>query len=853
MKNHSTVSSQVPYEKLTERETEILALIADGSSNREIAEALFIAHSTVRWYIRQIYNKMGVETRDQAIKLAVKMGLKPSKIETTSVIEHILPAQTNAFIGREHELGELTELITDPNLRLITILAPGGMGKTRLVLELAERINSPPLHITDEQSGSVKLLDGVIFVPLAALPASDLIIPTIAARSGYQFQQDGREPKQQLLDYFRNKRMLLILDNIEHLLDGAGIVSEILENAIGIQIVVTSRERLNLNAETVYTIAGMEFPDWSPDDVLECDTMKLFLQSAKRAKSGFILEINDINYLASICKLVDGMPLAIELAAAWVEMLSLDEIANEITQNLDFLSTNMRDIPQRQHSIRAVFEYSWKRLSVAEQNVLMKLAVFQGGCTREATEVVAGADLFLLQALINKSLMHHNSDGRYEMHGLLRQYAEERLQAIGEAIDARTIHSEYYADLLHQLKHQLRGKRQSETLSIIGQDIENIRVGWYQAVEHQMIDVIEQYLDSLYYFYDIRSRMNEGLEIFSLAIKPLAQNKPTGKRLMLLGKVLARQGSLAHRLGNYRQATQLLDASLKILKRIDMREEVAFVLNNLADVARAAGQYQDATQLCKESLTIFQELGDEWSIAGTLNNLGVSAHISEAVLEAEQYYRESLGISIRLDDQHGVAISFINLGALAHDLENYEEAQQHYKESLALSKQLGDQYGIAASLINLGRTAFMLDAYAEGKQYCEESLKLYRQLGNVWGIAASLINLGDILCNLGDLQEARRNFHEALTTALEIHARPLVVEIVVGMADILAREGKSEVALSLLIPTTQHPMIDLEIRKRADSLCSNLISELPKKIVASLRESRQSESLEAVAKQIFGL
>ncbi len=854
MEESNAGSGNLPYEPLTERELNILAHITNGLSNRQIAETLFLAHSTIRWYIRQIYSKLGVETREEAVEAAFEMGLGAAKIENPPVTRYNFPLQVDTFIGRERELQELMELVANPNVRLITILAPGGMGKTRLALKLAESIVFP-LQIGEHVTQEVPIFpDGVFLVPLESISTPDLTVPIIAENCDYRFQKDGREPKQQLLDYLQEKRLLLILDNVEHLLEGEAIVSELLEAAPNLQIIVTSRERLNLKSETLYVINGMDFQDWEkPEEALKCDTAKLFLQSAKRAKPSFTVEPAQIDQLMSICQLVDGMPLAIELAAAWVDVLSLQEIISEITTNLDFLSTNMRDIPSRHHSIRAVFEYAWKRLSVTEQHALMKLSVFRGGCTREAAKEVAGANLLLLRALVNKSLIRCTTNGRYDLHALLRQFAEERLEAAGEMPLTQMMHSRHYADILYGLNAHLRGAGQAAALDTIESDLENIRAGWQQAIDHQLIDVMARYLESLYYYFDMRSRANEGVTLFSQAVELLRQVEPKGENLLLLGQALARQGSLTQRLGHYREAAQLLESSLIILQAVDKREEIAFVLNNLADVARASGQYHLAQQLCEDSLAIFRELGDEWSMSGTLNNLGVVMYFLELFAEADTYYRESLALSTRLGDKHGVAISLINLGTIAHDQEQYSEAQRYYHESLTLCAQLDDQHGIAASINNLGRTAFMQGDYAEAKQYCEECLALYRSYGDYWGTAAALINLGDIVCALGDLRSARRCFHEALRTIYAIQAVPLMVEAMVGMVELLIREEKSAQALTLLIPVIQNPPRDREIRSRAEKLWAKLKADLPADQVTSIQRNYQPQPIETVAQQIFGL
>jgi non-specific serine/threonine protein kinase len=318
--------------------------------------------------------------------------------------KHNLPVQATPFVGREHELAELSKLLSNPAVRLVTILAPGGMGKTRLALAAAEQwLNSTSVGANRRFAPTTLSLfaNGVYFVALAPLTSPDFMVSTIAEAVGFQFYPGG-EPQQQLLDFFREKHLLLIMDNFEHVLDGAAIVGDILAYALGVKIIATSRERLNLGGETPFALSGMDFPDWeTPQDALDYAAVKLFVQSAKRAQPGFELRDADLTYLARICRLVAGMPLAIVLAAAWVELLSLREIAVEIDKSLDFLATERRDIPERQRSIQGVLEYAWNRLSAAERSAFMKLSAFRGGFTREAAEQVAGANLRVLMALVN--------------------------------------------------------------------------------------------------------------------------------------------------------------------------------------------------------------------------------------------------------------------------------------------------------------------------------------------------------------------------------------------------------------------------------------------------------------------
>ncbi len=292
-------------------------------------------------------------------------------------------------------MAALEDLITDPEARLVTIVGPGGMGKTRLSLAIAE-----------QYLGEDYFPNGVFFIALAPLRSTEHIVPTMADAFDFQLEGGGpgtRSPRQQILDYLRSKRMLLVLDNFEHLLAGVDLVSDILGAAPEVKILVTSRERLHLRPEQLFPIQGLEFPDWeTPEDAANYTAIRLFIQSAQRVRPDFALRADDLTYLTRICRLVDGMPLGVELAAAWVDLLSLADIAAEIRQSLDFLETDLHDVPARHRSIRAIFDTSWGRLSQREQAAMAQLSVFRGGFTRPAAQQVAGANLRTLATPANR-------------------------------------------------------------------------------------------------------------------------------------------------------------------------------------------------------------------------------------------------------------------------------------------------------------------------------------------------------------------------------------------------------------------------------------------------------------------
>jgi predicted ATPase len=424
--------------------------------------------------------------------------------------------------------------------RLVTIVGPGGMGKTRLALAWAEN----QVHFQNGRAnGSTAhpYKHGINFLNLAPLEKADLIIPTLANSLNFPLQKSSdretRTPRQQILDYLCQKQMLLLFDNFEHLLDGADLIVDILESTQNVKILVTSRERLNLREEQIYPIQGLEFPDWeTPQDAAEYTAVQLFLQSARRNLPDFTLTGgDDLTYLARICRLVVGMPLAIELAAAWVEMLSLEAIAAEIQQGLDILETELRDVPPRQRSIRATIDYSWQKLTDSEKEIFIKLSVFRGGFTREAAQAVAGANLRQLAHLQNKSLIQVDRSGhRFQLHELLRQYAAEKLNReveINEAINGR--HAHYYAQLLIDQEPRLFGPNEEEALNQLELERDNIDIAWQWLVDHQEIDPLLEAINALFFYYDLRVRVQDGLARSQQLINWCSDTADPKKKLLL--------------------------------------------------------------------------------------------------------------------------------------------------------------------------------------------------------------------------------------------------------------------------------------------------------------------------------
>ncbi|UCC64798.1 MAG: tetratricopeptide repeat protein, partial [Anaerolineae bacterium] len=655
-----------------------------------------------------------------------------------------LPPQPTPFIGREEELAELDDLIADPDLRLVTIAGPGGMGKTRLAIAAAER----QLEATED--GAPRFPQGAFFVPLAALSSTEYIVPAVAEALSFPLRgEEGetRAPKEQVLDYLREKQLLLVMDNFEHLLDGADLVTDILQEAPDVQVLVTSRERLLLREEQMYPIRGLEFPDWeTPEDAAEYTAARLFLQSARRVRPDFELVADDPTYLTRICRLVEGMPLAVELAAAWVDTLSLADIAAEIQRSLDFLETEWRDVPARHRSIRAVFDTSWQQMDQMEQAVFPQLSVFRGGFSREAAEQIgtthdgSPASLRLLLRLTNKSLLQYDrTRDRYDIHELLRQCGAEKLAASPEAEAAvRDRHSAYFCAALQRWEADLKGSRTQEALDEIDADIDNMRAAWEWAARQGQVSQLDQAMDGLCLFYWQRYRPLEGIAACQLAAEVLAQADPTATAPDDSGRVLARglawQGFFYAWLGNKGLAEPLLRQSLDLLDSpalgdCDTRRERAFLLWAMGYAAMP--DREQVRRVWERSASLYRALGDQWWAATVLGwwGRGITWFLGDPETAREKY-EESLALFQSLGHRRGITEILLRLGELARETCDYDEAQRTFEEGLALSRAQGDLWSEALSLAEIGWLALFQGQFEDGLDSLQRAVKVRQQIGD---------------------------------------------------------------------------------------------------------------------------
>ncbi|GIK38497.1 MAG: transcriptional activator [Chloroflexota bacterium] len=822
---------------------------------------------------------------------------------SSPVALHQVPTPSTPFIGREEELAQIAAHLNDPAVRLLTLVGPGGIGKTRLAIQSTWQAT---------QADTGLFADGVYFIPLDSLSSAEFLVATLADALNFSFYS-GANPANQLLDYLREKRLLLVLDNFEHLLAGAGLLSDILQQAPQAKILAVSRERLNLQEEYLLPIQGLKVPEPQPKlswqqakvPALEAySAVQLFLQRAQTVNPGYVLSEAETPCVVHVCRLTEGTPLAIELAAAWLRLLSCQEIAQEIEQNLDFLTTSLRNVPERQRSLRAVFDYSWRLLSGEEQRVFRQLAVFRGGFQLEAARQVVGATLPLLLALVDKSLLRRTETGRYTRHLLLWQYAAEKLdETPQEKEEVQALHSQYYAAFLHGKERLLTGGQQKEALAEINTEIENVRAAWRWAVAHDDLTVIEPALESLFHFYDIRSWFQEGVESFGWAATSLRgreqgseeakggeawelegtqgnsgelgeagefSNLSSGseeesdnrksqivnrKSKIVLGKLLARQGWFTFQLGQHEAAKALLHEGLGVLRRLGSaaRGETIFPLNYLGAVHRHLGEYELARQMCRESMALCREMADTLGLTIALNILGQVAYLEGDYSRSRQVCQESLALKQGIGDRRGMTFSLNNLGQVAYTLGEYPEAKAFFEESLTICQEIGDRRGIALCLNYLGDVVQMMAEYPGAQQLYEESLSIFKEIGNQWGAISARTKLGYVASQLDDVQTARDYFGEALQMALNIQAIPGALDALVGLASLLIKAGgaEREQALEILALALSHPASSRDNQDRAARLLAGVEPQFPTGTIKAVRARGQVNTLETVVKAVL--
>ncbi len=771
-------------------------LLADELGVQPEKETLALYERVLRGELKQAAAEAG--RMPEAVATAERPPAAPQRV---AVFAPQPVSSGTLFIGREKELAEITGLLVDGDCRLLTLLGPGGVGKTRLALQASQQL-----------AGNYS--DGIYFVPLAPVATAELVPAAIVTALQLKFRvRRSDEPEQtqleQLLDFLREKDVLLLLDNFEHLIPAAELVSQILAAASGVKILATSRERLNLPEEWALTVQGMAYPEGDEGGSQEqYSALKLFLQVARQAQVGFEATEADLRAVGRICRWLDGMPLGIELAASWVRVLSCPEIAAEIEASLDFLTTTQHNVPERHRSLRGVFEHSWDLLSESERAVFRKLSIFRGGFTREAAAQVAGASLGLLSALVDKSLVRRNPDGRYDLHEVLKRYASEKLEEVPQQkSEVQEAFHHYYLAMLQDLAEALKGPAQKEALAKRQAETDNLRAAWHLTVEIGDLAELEQGLLSASVIYIFGTRLREAAELVEVVVKKLRTMQPAGTQdpayrsvlalaLALICQYYARGHERWNLVQQYGRETMellpslpagitkasillIIDFGFRLLPREKMMENshaciqmfqeagdlwgASMAMVTTADAMQIElGHIQEMQSLILEAISICQRLGNRWSLAVCYQLLGLTWYWTGKYDDAVRYMLEGQAIYLEFDERWRAMEIQVELGRVETDRGRYAEARRYFLECIQFAEEMGARYSIAWSQDCLAYVELLEGNFVLAKQYNLGSLAIYRQLGYLHGEAMALGNLGDVAMAQGDYENARQYFNDSL-------------------------------------------------------------------------------------------
>ncbi|HEY6103698.1 MAG TPA: tetratricopeptide repeat protein [bacterium] len=683
-------------------------------------------------------------------------------IRSLSAVRNNLPLQLTSFIGREREIEEVKALLTKH--RLLTLTGPGGSGKTRLAVQVA----------ADVVDG---FTDGIWVVELASLTDGALVRQAALTALGLREEQGSRQ-HDVLIDFLRDRRALIVMDNCEHLLHTcAELADALLQAAPSLSILATSRERLGIAGEVVFAVPTLSLPAsgdiHSLAELRSSEAATLFLDRALLGRPTITFSDEAAGPVARIVRQLDGIPLAIELAAAKLKVLSLSQIVERLDNTFRLLTGGSRMAPSRQQTLQAAMDWSYDLLNEEERALLRRVAVFSGGFTLQAAEGIGGGTkgpgsvLDLLTSLVDKSLVivdHEADDVRYRLLETVRGYAERRLSEAGEAPEMRARHARWFMEWTQGLEPRLFGLDE-HVLNRVEREHDNIRAALAYLLQSADRDGALRLANAAFRFWEVRGHWSEGRQWLEAA---LPDSPADGERD---GRALVHIGTLAQYQGDYARARDAAGRALRVFEDAGDIRGVSRAQNILGNVAYYQGDWTEAEQRYKMSLERARHSGEPRDRAGPLANLANIAFHHEAYDEAEQYARESLAAFEATSDRHGRAFVLNLLGLLAEEQDDAGRAQGLFEEGLAIRRILGDRRGIAGSLMNLGRVARAQHAFDRAEALYEESLTIRRELADAFGIAGALASLGEVALLRGDHVRAVTLTRESLTLRTEMGDR----------------------------------------------------------------------------------
>jgi len=773
---------------------------------------------------------------EDGIQARILAALGQARAPGRDVAPNNLPAQVTSFLGREKELEALRALL--PTTHLLTLSGMGGCGKTRLALEVA-------------RGAMGQYFDGTWLVELAPLAHPQLLPQTVARVLGLK-EEPNRPLTDTIVAHLKAKNLLLVLDNCEHLLAAsAELAAAILRDCPEITILTASREGLGIAGEVIFQVPPLAAPPagrtLSLEELGRVESVALFVERAKAVKPGFALTETNRAAVAEVCRRLDGIPFAIELAVARIKVMSAEEIANRLDDRFRLLTGGSRTALPRHQTLRALIDWSYENMPEHEKMLLRRFATFAGGWTLDAAAVVGTAGdieeyevLDLVSRLVDKSLVEMDADGaqragktRYRMLETVKSYARERLKERDELGQARDRHLRFFLDLAEEAEPNLIGGEQGLWLTQLEVEHDNLRAAADTCRERPDDPNLGLRLaGALGRFWEVHGHWTEGRETCE-AMVAIAGGDPAARAKVLVcdGNLALSQGDSADAWADYEQsltirrelgdragiaqslnslglaawirgeyatARPLLQESLAIRRELGQERGIAFSLQNLANLIRDQGQLEEARVLYEETLGLMRKIGDQRNIAHTLNNLGNLSRARKDFARSRTYYEKGLAIRRELEDRQGIAQSLTSLGQLAKEEGDYVYARALHVEGLAIKRELGDRRGVVVSLVNLAAVLTSEGDHAEAASLLKESLEIERGMGSKQRVAFLLRELGLADRQLGRREEAGAHLLESLALAGEANDRGGVADALEALALLAADQGDAERAAFLL-------------------------------------------------------
>lgn len=758
------------------------------------------------------------------------------------------PTLTPAFIGRESELIALAALIDSPDCRIISLVGPGGIGKTHLAIQFATQVKE-------------KFTDGIFFVPLSPVQDPALIPITLADTLKFNFY-GTRNHNEQLGDYLHRMNVLLVFDGFEHLRsEGANFLAFLLSKTHYLKIIITTRERLNMIAETSFEVSGLPVPSSAELVNLEnYSSIKLFVHNAKKVHPRFSLESNRSDIIR-ICQLVNGLPLGIVLASSWVRVYSCSQIADEINKNIDFLDISSPDIAPRQRSLRAVFDHSWGLLSRDERRTLRQLAVFPVSFTAQAAQEICAASIPILTAFLDKSLLQRR-DGRFEMLNTFHRYALGMLAETDDEIEStREKFVEYYTSFCERINQELNSSIQRQSLDEMTPEIENIRAAWNWMIEDDRWDRIMRVKDAILTFHGMGGYLIQGREFFRMALSKLNRlNDPSLELVHASIKQL--EAWMGIRIGFLSQGIQVMTECLEIFRGYDVPFDLAKTMMFLAEAydisgdhhkAKAfinealqylvsadlpktnpvmginahcqailgsiqinLGEYEPARSNLRASLDTHLKVGTYYGTIRCLLGLGSLAYLQGELTQARDLYLRALETATKLYDQRGMALIHNNLGTVYEGTVNISESYHHFVTALKFCKETGDRKLTVVINNNLAYHQLRYQQNpAEAIRSYQESIDILSTIGDLRGLTYSYYDISKAYLQVGLLAEAFDYCLQSLNTAMTLDNIPSILHALHAFAHLYAKTDQQEWALRLCNLVTIHPQVEADTKKRA--------------------------------------